>query len=79
MPSFNGFKYYVKGIACPHCDKKQNGDPDASPDDYPEDFGGYALICPLCAREGCEECMPCGRGCMCPECEDAERENARED
>jgi hypothetical protein len=32
--------------------------------------GLYYLICPTCAREGCDECMPMGRGCSCPECED---------
>lgn len=36
------------------------------------------LICPTCEREGCctetEQggCMPCGRHCMCPECEEDE-------
>jgi hypothetical protein len=31
-------------------------------------FGPF--ICPQCEREGCPECMPAGRGCMCPECEE---------
>lgn len=34
------------------------------------------LVCPWCGREGCCDsdggCMPGGRGCMCPECEDGE-------
>jgi hypothetical protein len=29
-----------------------------------------ALRCPECDREGCGECMPGGRGCICPECEE---------
>ncbi len=28
------------------------------------------LHCPGCGREGCYECMPSGRGCICPECEE---------
>lgn len=28
------------------------------------------LVCPGCSREGCGECMPAGRGCRCPECDD---------
>jgi hypothetical protein len=30
------------------------------------------LTCPFCAREGCESCMPAGKNCSCPECEDEE-------
>ena len=71
MKTFNGFEYYTKGDTCPHCAAKQKGDPD---DDgtmgYPKDFGGYFLECPECYRIGCDECMPCGRGCICPECEE---------
>jgi hypothetical protein len=29
-----------------------------------------ALECLSCLREGCHECMPMGRGCLCPECEE---------
>lgn len=25
--------------------------------------------CPKCTREGCGDCMPSGRRCLCPECE----------
>lgn len=28
------------------------------------------MTCPSCDREGCSECMPAGRGCLCPECEE---------
>ena len=28
------------------------------------------LECPGCLREGCHECMPSGRNCYCPECEE---------
>lgn len=31
----------------------------------------YRLACPECGRDGCEECMPMGRGCLCPECEES--------
>jgi len=27
------------------------------------------LGCPECCREGCDLCMPSGRGYVCPECE----------
>jgi hypothetical protein len=29
------------------------------------------LVCPECGRQGCFECMPAGRSCICPECEEA--------
>lgn len=33
------------------------------------------LTCPGCHRMGCEaNCMPFGRGCLCPECEANDRE-----
>jgi len=31
----------------------------------------YRLECPECCKEGCDECMPAGRGCACPDCEGA--------
>lgn len=31
-----------------------------------------AMKCPRCLRDGCPECMPAGRGCLCPECEAGE-------
>lgn len=31
----------------------------------------YELACPECSRDGCDECMPLGRGCRCPDCENA--------
>lgn len=34
----------------------------------------YKLSCPECYRDGCDDCMPCGRGCVCPDCEDARDE-----
>ena len=39
---------------------------------YEDDSGEglYYLVCPCCEREGCDECMPLGRGCACPECEE---------
>ena len=32
----------------------------------------YVLTCHDCQREGCPECMPAGRGCICPQCEERE-------
>jgi hypothetical protein len=32
----------------------------------------YKLTCPTCEKEGCDECMPAGRGCECPECEESD-------
>ena len=28
------------------------------------------LCCPECGRDGCWNCMPAGKGCICPECEE---------
>jgi hypothetical protein len=28
------------------------------------------LTCPRCGRDGCHECMPFGRGVICPSCEE---------
>lgn len=47
---------------CGYCDH------DASKD--PQDPYLYRLTCPECGRSGCDDCMPCGRGCVCPDCED---------
>jgi hypothetical protein len=52
------------------CGELQEGDPEAPPDSYPDDFGGYFLECPECYSPGCDECFPCGRGCPCPNCEE---------
>ena len=32
------------------------------------------IDCPECGRWGCPECMPAGRGCICPDCEDKQEE-----
>ena len=29
----------------------------------------YRYECPECGRPGCDECMPAGAECECPECE----------
>ena len=34
----------------------------------------YRLTCPRCGRTGCPACMPGGRGCICPECEEKDEE-----
>lgn len=52
-----------EGGKCGHCGHQADMDGD-------EPFS-YRLNCPECYRDGCEECMPFGRGCRCPECEDS--------
>lgn len=51
---------------CPFCGVKRSD----------EEMGLAAkhghLQCPSCSRDGCFECMPSGRGCACPECEQGE-------
>ena len=47
-----------EGRKCGWCGKRDNTDEPA-----------YKLQCPECLRLGCEDCMPMGRGCICPECE----------
>ncbi len=62
----NGFLVYEDGEACAGCgviqrqtkEEKKKGEP-----------AGYYLECPKCYKPGCEECMPAGRGCACPDCE----------
>jgi hypothetical protein len=51
---------------CGHC-----GYVETDPEEH-----AYYLVCPDCGREGCDDCMPMGRGCPCPECEDGEAEDA---
>lgn len=58
------FQMWTDGV-CGHCGQKAGTPGDE--DDLP-----YRLQCPECYRDGCEACMPNGRGCICPECEDAE-------
>jgi hypothetical protein len=60
----DGFLVYEEGEKCLHCGKEQHQGSEDS-------VAGYLLECPECYRPGCEECMPMGRGCKCPECEDA--------
>lgn len=50
----------AKCVACGH---------DASDDPNGECYA-YQLECPSCGKEGCDDCMPGGRGVVCPECED---------
>ena len=45
---------------------------DASKD--PADPYLYRLQCPECYRDGCDECMPLGRGCKCLDCEENDKE-----
>lgn len=72
MKTYNGFPYYEEGTTCPFCGREiELEKEERESGSYPDDFGDYYLECPGCGREGCSECMPCGRGCLCPECEEA--------
>lgn len=35
----------------------------------------FVFECPQCARVGCPECMPAGKGCICPECEESDNDS----
>ncbi len=49
---------------CPHCQQPRDAEELAL-----QKTRG-PLRCPECGREGCFSCMPAGRGCICPECEE---------
>ena len=52
------------GQSCPHCGAKLD-------DEDRELLARHGPVsCPRCGREGCNECMPFGRGVICPECEE---------
>lgn len=38
----------------------------------------YIFTCPRCGRDGCPDCMPAGKNCICPECEEEYEENEEE-
>jgi hypothetical protein len=48
---------------CGHCEAKL----DEEDLELRKSFG--PLTCPECDRDGCGQCMPSGRGLLCPECE----------
>ena len=70
----NGFLVYEEGEKCVGCGAVQHAEKPASgmPSSV-EQVAGYYLECSSCGKPGCEECMPLGRGCACPDCE-ADRE-----
>lgn len=45
-------------LSCPYCGNEEEME--------------RIFTCPRCGREGCWKCMPAGRGCICPECEEQE-------
>ena len=47
---------------CGECHHDASNDPNG-------DCYLYKLECPSCGKVGCDECMPAGRGCPCPDCE----------
>ncbi len=56
------FEMWIDNV-CGHCEQTCGSIEDE--DDLP-----YRLRCPTCYRDGCEMCMPLGRGCECPDCEE---------
>ena len=62
----NGFPVYEDGEACAGCGVIQRQTKEEKKNKEP---AGYYLECPRCYKPGCEECMPAGRGCACPDCE----------
>jgi hypothetical protein len=52
-------------VTCPYC-----GHPLDAEEEKLVTKRGF-VACPECHREGCSECMPAGRGVLCPECEEA--------
>lgn len=54
----------VDDVTCPNCEFKFVGD-EAT---FFVLKGFY--LCPGCERFGCDNCLPGGRGCLCPECEE---------
>lgn len=48
---------------CGHCEFKV-------PEDDKENYL-FKIECPTCGREGCDECIPGGRGCECIDCLDS--------
>lgn len=54
---------------CPYCGAPVGDDEG----DY-RTANANRLVCPKCSRDGCPKCMPAGRGCMCPECEEGDNE-----
>lgn len=65
----NGFLVYEDGEACAGCGAIQRQTKEEKKRKEP---AGYYLECPRCYKPGCEECMPEGRGCICPACKEDE-------
>jgi hypothetical protein len=65
----NEYPVYRDGDRCEGCGAVQIQTAEDRAAGFP---AGYRLECPVCYRPGCEECMPAGRGCPCPDCEAGE-------
>ena len=60
---FAGPHSLTEDDACPHCGEGYD-------EDEREHVRTHGVMhCPTCGRDGCDKCMPAGRGCACPECE----------
>ena len=59
-PIIQGKKFKEWDGKCGYCGKFNDSEEDPH----------YILECPSCGRDGCGQCMPAGRGCDCPECEE---------
>lgn len=65
-PSGHNPKFPVwEGAKCGACGHDASNDPNG-------ERYLYKLTCPTCEKEGCDECIPAGRGCECPECEESD-------
>jgi hypothetical protein len=58
----HGWAVWKREKGCAGCEKKEDEDGEQM----------MAFSCPECGDPGCDECMPSGRGCLCPSCEEAE-------
>lgn len=56
----HGWVVWKKDHGCPTCEKKEDEDGELL----------NAFTCPECGSPGCDDCMPSGRGCVCPTCEE---------
>jgi hypothetical protein len=57
---------------CDHCGARHEDLLDDLADEIGATYGAIVpgYVCPRCGRDGCPNCMPGGRNCLCPECEE---------
>lgn len=59
-PNEDGWAVWKRDKGCAGCGKKEDEDGNQL----------MAFLCPECYSPGCDECMPSGRNCLCPSCEE---------